>query len=133
MSASYFFSPQLIKIAAFDDWHLPPTFSAGRAYIGISNRFLVSDLMFVIDVTLKHSPITLTVQRKTEEDAKTVYQQVLDAVQSGNPVTLELTCEQMLGKKIAVLVSEVAAVQMAEKSSTATASGRPPGFFAIAE
>lgn len=89
--------------------------------------------MFVIDVTLKNSPITLSVQRKTEEDAKAVHQQVLDAIGSGNPAILELTCEQMVGKKIGVRVSEIAAVQMAEKSSTATASGRPPGFFAIAE
>jgi hypothetical protein len=85
--------------------------------------------MFVIDITLKNSPITLSVQRKAEEDAKAVYQQVLTAVRSGNPVTLELTCEQMVGKIVGVLVSEVAAVQMSEKSSTATASGRPPGFF----
>lgn len=88
--------------------------------------------MFVIDVTLKNSPITLSVQRKAEEEAKAVYQQILDAVRSGNPVTLELTCEQQVGKTIGVLVSEIAAVQMAEKSGTATASGRPPGFFTVA-
>lgn len=71
--------------------------------------------MFVIDLTLKNSPITLSVQRKAEADAKAVYQQVLDAVRTGNPVTLELTCEQQAGKAIGVLVSEIAAVQMAEK------------------
>ena len=47
--------------------------------------------MFVIDVSLKNSPITLSVQRKTEEDAKALYQQVLEAVRSGNPSTLEMT------------------------------------------
>jgi hypothetical protein len=88
--------------------------------------------MFVIDVTLKNSPITLSVQRKAEAEAKAVYQQILDAVRSGNPVTLELTCEQQAGKTIGVLVSEIAAVQMAEKTGTATASGRPPGFFTMA-
>lgn len=87
--------------------------------------------MYVIDVTLKNSPITLSVQRKTEEDAKAVYQQVLEAIRSGNSGTLELTCEQQIGKTVAVLVSEIAAVQMTEKSGTATASGRPPGFFTI--
>ncbi len=89
--------------------------------------------MFVVDVTLKNSPLALSVQRKTEEDAKAVYQQVLEAIRSGNPSILELTCEQQVGKTIALLVSEISAVQMAEKSGTATASGRPPGFFAIAE
>ncbi|NJO77232.1 MAG: hypothetical protein HC827_01070 [Cyanobacteria bacterium RM1_2_2] len=89
--------------------------------------------MFVIDVTLKHSPITLSVQRKTAEDATALYQQILEALRSGNATTLELTCEQQAGKTIGVLVSEIAAVQMAEKSGTATASGRPPGFFAMSE
>lgn len=89
--------------------------------------------MFVIDVTLKNSPITLSVQLKGEADAKVAYQQVLEAVRSGNPAIIELTCEQQVGKTIGILASEVAAVQMAEKSSTATASGRPPGFFAVAE
>jgi hypothetical protein len=89
--------------------------------------------MFVIDVTLKNSPITLSVQLKAEADAKVAYQQVLEAVRSGNPTVIELTCEQQVGKTIGILASEVAAVQMAEKSGTATASGRPPGFFAVAE
>jgi hypothetical protein len=89
--------------------------------------------MFVIDVTLKNSPVTFSVQRKTEEDAKALYQQILEALRSGQTAPLELTCEQQVGKTVAVLVSEIAAVQMQEKSGTATASGRPPGFFAVAE
>ncbi|MBF2003027.1 MAG: DUF3107 family protein [Synechococcales cyanobacterium C42_A2020_086] len=89
--------------------------------------------MHVIDITLKNSPITLSVQRKTEADAKAVYQQILDAMRGGQGGALELTCEQQVGKTIAVLVNEIAAVQVAEKSSTATASGRPPGFFAMSD
>lgn len=89
--------------------------------------------MFVIDLMLKHSPVTLSVQRKSEEEAKALYHQILDALRAGNPTALELTCEQQTGKTIGVLVHEIAAVQMAEKSGTATASGRPPGFFAVVE
>jgi hypothetical protein len=89
--------------------------------------------MFIIDVTLKNTPVTLSVQRKSEDGAKAVYQQVLDAMKSGNPVTIELTCEQQVGKTVAILVSEISAIQIAEKSGTAASSGRPPGFFAIAE
>lgn len=89
--------------------------------------------MFIIDLTLKNNPIALSVQRKSVEDAKAVYQQVLDALQSGNSVALELTCEQQPEKVVGVLVSEISAVQMYEKSSTTAASGRPPGFFAMAE
>ncbi|MBD2000836.1 hypothetical protein H6G00_30245 [Leptolyngbya sp. FACHB-541] len=84
--------------------------------------------MFIIDLTLKNTPVTLSVQRKSVDDAKTVYQEVLDAIRSGNPVILELTCEQMPDKTVGVLVSEISAVQISEKSSTTAASGRPPGF-----
>ena len=87
--------------------------------------------MFIIDVTLKNTPLTLSVQRKSEEDTKALYQQVLAAMQSGSPATLELTCEQQAGKTIAVLVSEISAIQIAEKTGSATASGRPPGFFSL--
>ncbi|MBC6436313.1 hypothetical protein FM036_46365 [Nostoc sp. HG1] len=85
--------------------------------------------MFVIDINLKGSPVSLSVQRKTEEDAKALYQEVLAAIQSGSPVTIELSCEQQVGKTFGALVSEISAVQMAEKSGTGAASGRPPGFF----
>lgn len=89
--------------------------------------------MFIIDVSLKSAPVTLSVQRKAAEDADAAYHQVIEAVRSGEQRLLELTCEHQPGKKISVLSSEVAAVQMYEKSSTATSSGRPPGFFALAE
>jgi hypothetical protein len=84
--------------------------------------------MFIIDLTLKNTPLMLSVQRKSLDDAKAVYQQVLDAIRSGNPVILELTCEQMPEKTVGVLISEISAVQISEKSSTTAASGRPPGF-----
>jgi hypothetical protein len=87
--------------------------------------------MFVIDVTLKHSPVTLSVQRKAEEDAKALYQQIVEALRTNNPALLELSCEQVVGKTVSVLVSEIAAVQVADKAGAATASGRSPGFFAM--
>lgn len=89
--------------------------------------------MFILDVSLKSAPMTLSIQKKTVEDAEAVYQQVLEAIRSGESRLVELTCEHQVGKKISVLSSEIAAVQMYEKSSTATSSGRPPGFLAMAE
>lgn len=44
---------------------------------------------------------------------------------------LEFTCDRQTDKKIAVFADSIAAVQMYEKSSAA-ASGRPAGFFAVA-
>jgi len=87
--------------------------------------------MFIIDITLKNSPVSLSVQRKTAEDAEALYQKVAQALRSGSHELLELTCEQQAGKKISVLSSEVSAVQIADKTGSATASGRPPGFFAL--
>jgi len=46
---------------------------------------------------------------------------------------LELACEKQPGKKIGILGTEISAVQISDKSGTAAASGRPPGFFALAE
>jgi hypothetical protein len=87
--------------------------------------------MFTIDITLKNTPLSLSVQRKSAEDAEATYRQVLDALQTGNTTVLQLTCDRQPDKKIAILCSEISAVQLSEKSST-TASGRPPGFFAMA-
>ncbi|HEY9752955.1 MAG TPA: hypothetical protein V6C46_08385 [Coleofasciculaceae cyanobacterium] len=86
--------------------------------------------MYIIDVTLKNNPAPLSVQRKTAEEAEILYQQVLQAMASSSQL-LELTCDHQPGKKITIASSEIAAVQIAEKTA-ATASGRPPGFFAMA-
>jgi len=86
--------------------------------------------MFIIDVSLKNTPVTLSVQRKASEDAQTLYQQLIDAMRSEEQQLVEFTCDHQLGKKVSVLSREIAAVQVYEKSSTATSSGRPPGFFA---
>lgn len=87
--------------------------------------------MFIIDLVLRNTPLTLSVQRKTAEDAEAVYQQLLEAIKSGGTQVIELTCDRQPEKKIAILSSEISGVQISEKSSTA--SGRPPGFFALAE
>lgn len=84
--------------------------------------------MFMIDVTLKNTPVSLSVQKKSAEEAEGLYQSLLTAMKSTNTNVLELTCDQQLGKKISVISSEIAAVQISEKSSTSTGSGRPPGF-----
>ncbi|CDM93741.1 MAG: hypothetical protein P5702_16795 [Limnospira sp. PMC 1291.21] len=88
--------------------------------------------MFTIDIIVKYVPVPLSVQRKTQEDAMGVYNQVLDMMRSDHGQLLELTCEKMTDKKVAVLSSEISAVQISEKSGT-TATGRSPGFVALTE
>ncbi len=84
--------------------------------------------MFMIDVTLKNTPVSLSVQKKSADDAEALYQTLVAAMKSGDAAVLEMTCDQQPGKKVSVVGSELAAVQISEKSSTSTASGRPPGF-----
>lgn len=87
--------------------------------------------MYIIEFSLKSTPMTLSVQKKSLEDAEAVFQLALDAIKTGNPAILEATCEQQPDKKIAARTEDLNAVQMYEKSGTSAASGRPPGFFAL--
>ena len=68
----------------------------------------------------------LVVQRKEHEDAKTLYSEVVDTIQKGNQRLLELTCEKVEDKRITVLVSEITAVQIYEKTGSNTS--KRPGF-----
>ena len=82
--------------------------------------------MYCIELTIKLSPIPLVVQRKEHGDAQRLYSEVVDAIKNGNQKLLELTCEKVEDKKITVLVSEITAVQIYEKTSTGTS--KRPGF-----
>ncbi len=88
--------------------------------------------MFIIELTLKNTPIPLSVQRKSAEEADTTYKEIVEAMRSGGSNLLELTCDRQVEKKLAVLSDSIAAVSVYEKSS-ASSSGRTPGFFAMAE
>ena len=82
--------------------------------------------MYCIELTIKLSPMPLLVQRKEHADAQRLYSEVVDAIQKSNQRLLELTCEKVEDKKITVLVSEITAVQIYEKTSTGTS--KRPGF-----
>ena len=83
--------------------------------------------MYSIELTIKLSPIPLIVQRKEHRDAQRLYAEVRDSIQKGNQRLLELTCEKVEDKRISVLVSEIIAVQIYEKTSSSGSSKRP-GF-----
>lgn len=85
--------------------------------------------MFTIDLILKYTPLSLSVQRKTDEDAQAIYQQVQAAMETGSPALLELTCEQQPEKKVSVLTKELCGVQISQKSGS-SATGKQAGFFA---
>ena len=82
--------------------------------------------MYCIELTIKLSPMPLVVQRKEHRDAQRLYSEVVDSIQKGNQRLLELTCEKVEDKRITVLVSEITAVQIYEKTSSSTS--KRPGF-----
>jgi hypothetical protein len=88
--------------------------------------------MFTIDLTLKNTPVPLSVQRKSADAAEATYQEILKAMRSENPQLVELTCDHQPEKKIGVLSNQIGAVMISQKSGAAGA-GRSPGFFALAE
>ncbi len=88
--------------------------------------------MFTIDIIVKYTTVPFSVQRKSAESADAVYQQIMESISTGNPQVIELTCEKMPEKKIAVVTREISGIQISQKSG-ATATGRPPGFVTVAQ
>ncbi|NDD68438.1 MAG: hypothetical protein EBZ29_03330 [Synechococcaceae bacterium WB9_4xC_028] len=83
--------------------------------------------MYVVELALRMSPMPVSVQRKEHSDAESLYQQIRQSLEQGQPRMLELTCEKVEGKRISVLISDVLAVQIYEKAA-ATGGSKRPGF-----
>ena len=83
--------------------------------------------MYVVELSLKLSPMPVAVQRKELADAQALYGHVRQALEGTGPRLLELTCEKEEEKRISLLTSEVVAVQLYEKSAMGS-SGKRPGF-----
>ena len=83
--------------------------------------------VYVVELALRMSPMPISVQRKESGDAESVYQQVRQALEQGQPRLLEMTCEKVEGKRLSVLTSGVLAVQIYEKTAASGGSKRP-GF-----
>jgi hypothetical protein len=103
---------------------LRPPFPASGEENGITNTFLS---VYVVELALRMSPMPISVQRKESGDAESVYQQVRQALEQGQPRLLEMTCEKVEGKRLSVLTSDVLAVQIYEKTA-ATGGSKRPGF-----
>jgi hypothetical protein len=80
-------------------------------------------LMYTVEITLKNNPIALSVQRKEQENAEALYREIANAIADANTKILELTCEKQEGKKVSVLVGEISAVQVSEKSGASANMG----------
>jgi hypothetical protein len=88
--------------------------------------------MFVIELSLKLSPMPIAVQRKELEAAQALYQEIREAMQHGERRLLELSCEKAEEKQVSLISNEILAVQLYEKSALGAGSKRP-GFSLGAE
>ena len=91
------------------------------------NSALREPHVYVIELALKLSPLPLSVQRKDLKDAQSLYKHVCQCMRNRQDSLLELTCEKIEDKKVTVLVNEVLAVQIYEKTG-ATGVAKRPGF-----
>ena len=78
--------------------------------------------MFTIELSLKGNPIPVSVERKEKDDAQAIYNSIVEAIESGSPKVLKMTCEKQAEKNVALLTDQICGVQMSEKSSS-TATG----------
>lgn len=79
--------------------------------------------MFTIELTLKGVPAMLAVQYKEAETAEATFQRLSDILRSGQSQWIDLTCEKT-EKKVLLLSSEVAALQLTPKAGGAQAGTR---------
>ena len=88
--------------------------------------------MISINVTLKYSPMPVSVERKEAVDAEALYAQLTAAMRSPTPELLELTCEKQTEKKVAIMSDQISAVILSQKDGS-NAAGKTPGFFNLAQ
>ena len=85
--------------------------------------------MYSLELSMRYSPFPLSIQKKEFEDVQKIYNEIKNAmnenVESSN--LIELRCDKVKDKLIAVRAKEVISVQIYEKSSVAGGAKRP-GF-----
>ena len=85
--------------------------------------------MYSLELSLRYSPFPLSIQKKNYEDVIRIYDEIKSFMNASEDKTklIELKCEKVQDKLIAVRAQEVISVQIYEKSSVAGGAKRP-GF-----
>tara|TARA_B100000963_G_scaffold140297_1_gene122176 strand:+ start:456 stop:722 length:267 start_codon:yes stop_codon:yes gene_type:complete len=84
--------------------------------------------MFTLELSMRYSPFPISIQKKEHDDVLRIFEQIKDAMrENSDSVLIDLKCDKMNSKSIAVLSREIIAVQIYEKSAIAGGSKRP-GF-----
>ena len=84
--------------------------------------------MFSLELSLRYSPFPLSIQKKEFEDVKRIYDEIKSSMNETLESNLiELRCDKVQDKLIAVRSKEIISVQIYEKSSVA-GGAKKPGF-----
>jgi len=84
--------------------------------------------MFTLELSLRYSPFPLSIQKKEHDEVVRAFEQIKNAMRdNADSILIDLKCDKMNSKSIAVLSREIIAVQIYEKSAIAGGSKRP-GF-----
>ena len=86
-------------------------------------------IMYSLELNLRYSPFPLSIQKKELEDVKKIYDEIKNSMNETGETTnlIELRCDKVQEKLIAVRAQEIISVQIYEKSSVAGGAKRP-GF-----
>ena len=83
--------------------------------------------MYTLELSLRYSPFPISIQKKEYDDVLRIFQEVKNSMRENNASLIELQCEKINSKSLAVLSNEIIAVQIYEKSAIAGGTKRP-GF-----
>ena len=84
--------------------------------------------MYSLELGLKYSPFPLSIQKKEYEEVKKIYDEIKNSISNNsNSNLIELKCDKVEDKLIAVRAQDIISVQIYEKSSIAGGAKRP-GF-----
>ena len=84
--------------------------------------------MYTLELSLRYSPFPISIQKKEYAEVFKIFQEIKNEMINNNSSTLiELQCEKINSKSLAVLSNEIIAVQIYEKSAIAGGTKRP-GF-----
>ena len=84
--------------------------------------------MYTLELTLRYSPFPISIQKKDFDEVSRIFQEIKDAMRNNDSsLLIELQCDKIKSKSLAVLSNEIIAVQIYEKSAIAGGTKRP-GF-----
>ena len=85
--------------------------------------------MYSLELSLRYSPFPISIQKKEFEVVKRIYDEIKNSMNENVETAniIELTCDKVQDKLIAVRAQEIISVQIYEKSSVAAGAKRP-GF-----